>query len=396
MGRFRYLLFSVSKGKILPQIFCIFVVGVLTFVLLITLGGFQSYKNIINSFNDPVCDSVIWSDNVINYWGLNKGMVQDDIENLIDWQYEEYGNIEEISNIVKFDCNYGYFDSADNSVMIVRNNDYFKVYSGQLFGEYLSENQNKAVLSSSYKNEYEIGDTIQLCVINTINEKYEYVSLIVEVVDFCDCYIMNGTSIYPQLVDIITSDVLFDCNGNCIISPKEYQDTSCIFLKDECELSETIERVRTTSIAPHQLWTSNEREFLYRESVLDPFFLLIVLSCFCFTFVFIVIFSKNILFLNYRKREIAIQCLCGATFNECILYSIIFEFILVILGYISGLKWYKESFTQINFVEPLTLSFSIEIVVIVLLILMVTTISSALFATSIIKKSDYPTWLCKE
>lgn len=396
MSRFSYLLFSPAKGKILPQIICVIIVSVSTFVLLITLGGINSYFSSIKAFHKPICDSVIWSNSNINYWGLNDAIEPDDVESLIKWQCEEYENIEEISGIVWFDCNYGYFDSAENSMMIVRNNDYFEMYNEELFHEYLSESQNKAVLSSEYEGTYDIGDTIQLQVFNAISDTCEYVSLTVEIVDFYDCYLMNGASISPQVVDIITSEFLYDRNGNLIVSPKGFQVTSCIFIKDGCDLHEALKKIRLSSIAPHQLWISEEREGLYRESVFDPILLLLALCCFCFTFVFIVIFTKNILFLNYRKREIAIQCICGATFKECIVFSVCFEFILVILGFLSGLKWYIESYRKVAFIEPLSLDFSMNIVFTAFLILMITTVISALFATSTIKSGNYRMWLCKE
>lgn len=339
--RLKYLALSNFKKNYVWHFISIWCTALLSFVILLDVTGIRSYLETLRMYDDNGVSSVVWyRDDTVLFGSTEASITEDYREKLKNEERKQINESQYVNDIVAF--NVVRFDFND-SVLVLDNN-YFDKYYDIKFDSNSDTGMPQIILNEDYKGKYNIGDIYRI-------ETLEYI-----VSGFEDTYILLGDDVIKP--DGIFNEFKYDETKECNFW--YYIDNSAIIPEASIKSNEFYQYVRTILIFPIGIKTSQESKANYIRLSFYPSCYLALLFILCVTLMFIVIYSRLVVCLFNRRRIMAIYCICGATWKECVWGFFIVEFFKIIVGFCLGTLVYKHNASELTFIDPLSAKFQIS------------------------------------
>ena len=240
MNKYIYMFFSPARGKVISQILSLLVIAIFSFVLLILLSCAESVNRDLRFFKDKGITSVIWANNDLMYMQYSQNVSDDLKHDLVIKQNEKLSSVDGVETVVEFSMREiqilsNKTISKDNIVFSASDNEYFEKYwnlSQEIpgFGE-----SNTAVFNDKYKNEFKVGDTLNIVV---PSNEYKPVEISIKVAGFENCSLyVSGNRYVP---DVILSNSIKESNGE-EVTMLSYYDCICVIPTDSVEKAEIMQ-----------------------------------------------------------------------------------------------------------------------------------------------------------
>lgn len=342
-ARLIYLFKSAIQGKYVSQLICIWCAAFLSFVLLLDVTCITSYFELKKSYKDVGLNSVIWYDRNLYFWGIDESITPEYKQDLLDKEEDLLNSEEMYGGCVQFDV--VRFDFNDS--VLVFDNEYFNEFYGLNFDVTTDSDFPQIVLNDSYKGEYQVGDIFKIDVLEF------------KIIGFKNTYMFSGSELLK--IDGIINKIKFDdtkfFNFYC------YKDNSILIPKNSYTAYELYNKIKGNLITSSATWISQEKEIEFDRLAFDSVCYTVLLLVLSITLTYLVFYSRISIYLIRRRRSMAIQCICGATWKECVLSSFLIEFIIIVVGFAFGVYAYIMQTYNVetyNFFLPVKMDFKIS------------------------------------
>ncbi len=342
-ARMIYLLKSAIQGKYISQLICIWCAAFLSFILLLDITCIASYYDTKQIYKDVGLNSVVWYERDMFFWGIDKCFTLEYKQELMEKEESLLNSEEMYGASVQFDV--VRFDDSDS--VLVFNNEYFNRFYGLDFDLNPDSDLPRIILNDSYRGEYHIGDIFNIDILEF------------RVIGFKNTYMYSGSN--PIKIDGVIDKMNFDNTND--ITFYCYKDNYAIIPKNSYTANDLYNEIRKDLITVNTAWTSQEKENEFDKQAFGAICYTVLLLILSITITYLVFYSRIAICIIRRRRIMALQCICGATWKECVLSSFLWEFLITVIGFALGGYAYimqTKNWDCYSFFLPLKMDFRIS------------------------------------